>query len=66
MFQGTTQEFADLIQTEYLTASGLIRYLLEKNLIQKTGTRPAKTGKGKPSSIFTIPESIHLEFKKAA
>lgn len=60
---GTTQEIAVVLGVDYIVATGLIRYLRQKGIAKEVGTRPTK-GKGKPSTIFSVPATVTLEFKE--
>lgn len=61
-FVGTTQEFADLVGVEYLTASGLLRYLKDTGVAKEVDKRPAKGGRGKPSTVYSVPSVVTLTF----
>lgn len=60
---GTTQEIANVLGVDYLIATGLIRYLRQKGIAKEVGKVPSK-GKGKPSTVFSMPATVTLEFIK--
>lgn len=62
MFKGTTQEFADQVGVDYLTASGILRFLKETGVAKEVEKRPAKGGRGKPSSVYEVPLTVTLDF----
>jgi len=51
-----------LTGTDYQTAAGLVRYLKEAGIAKEIGTRPNKAGKGKPSTLYTLPKRVELVF----
>ena len=65
-FVGTTQEFADQVGVDYLTASGLLRFLKDFGVAKETDKRPAKGGRGKPSTVYSVPMVVTLRFHKYA
>lgn len=65
-FVGTTQEFADMVGVAYLTASGLLRFLKETGKAEEVDKRPAKGGRGKPSTVYSVPMVVTLRFHKYA
>jgi hypothetical protein len=44
-------EFAEKNGVDYTVASGFLRFLKEKGIVKEAGNRPAKGGKGKPSTL---------------
>jgi hypothetical protein len=59
-FVGTTQEFADRIGVEYLTAAGALRFLKELGIAHEAGKRKTATGRGKPSTVYSVPLTVTL------
>lgn len=59
----TVGEFASLNGMDYQTAAGVIRFLTDHGLVEVKGKRAAKGGKGKPSTLYAIPELAFLKFK---
>ena len=59
---GTTAELCECLGVEYPVGQGLVKFLKVKGVAKETGTRPPKAGKGKPSTIYTIPKNIALAF----
>jgi hypothetical protein len=64
-FTGTTQEIAVVLGTDYNTAHGVLKLLKAKGIATEVDTRPAKGGKGKPSSVYSIPQTVTLTFASA-
>ena len=58
---GTTGDFAEMWGVEYTHAAGFIAVLKTKGIVKDVGTRPAKSGKGKPSNVFSVPKSFTTE-----
>jgi len=56
----TTKEFAELHDVDYATASGFLKFLVKKGLVTEAGSRPNPGGKGKPSQLYKIPETVSV------
>lgn len=63
MLLKTVNELADDLKLDYATAQGLVKFLVEKKLATKAGTRPTTTGKGKPSNVYELPERVEISLK---
>lgn len=50
----TTEEFAVSLGVDKQTAYGFIKFLEASGLVEKVGTRPNATGKGKGSNLYTV------------
>ena len=61
-YEVTTAQFAEMTGVEYASAQGMLKYLCEKGLAKKIGSVPAKGGKGKPSTLYSVPQRVELEF----
>lgn len=61
-FESTVGEFASKINQEYAVAAALIKFLQSIGKAKEIGKRPAKGGKGKPSSIFQIEEKLDVNW----
>ena len=57
----TVQQLADKEGVDYLTASGLLRYLREKGIAQEAG-KSQKKGKGRSAVAYRLPERVELTF----
>lgn len=55
------KELAERLGVEYAAAAGLVAILEAKGLASVVEKRPNPTGKGKPTDIFEIPETVTLE-----
>jgi predicted deacylase len=62
-FVGTIGEFAEMIDADYATAAGIVKFLTENGVAEKTGSRASKSGKGKPSSLYTFPLKLEFDFE---
>lgn len=60
----TTGEFAAMYRIEYAIAFGFLKFLEEKNIVKKLGTR-SNNGKGKPSIVYGIPSTVQLDFTES-
>ncbi len=62
----TTSEFAVAHGVDYAVAAGTLKFLVAKGIVTENGSRPSATGKGKPSTLYSVPDKFELELKKAA
>lgn len=62
----TVNELATALKVEYPTAAGLIKLMLVQGAAKETGKRPTATGKGKPSTVYTIDSSFTIDFAPKA
>jgi hypothetical protein len=60
----TTGEFAEKHKVEYAIAMGFLKFMMVAGVVKEAGKRPAAGGKGKPSTLYTIPLSVQLDFTK--
>ena len=58
----TAKEFGELIGADYLSATALLKYMVKHGIAQEAGKRAAEGGRGKPSSLFSVPDSAELVF----
>lgn len=58
----TIKELAALIEEDYQTTAGLIKFLLKGGMVKEVGSKPADGGRGKPSKIYEIPNEVELVF----
>ncbi len=68
-FTGTKKEFAALLGVDYGVAQGLVGYLVAVGLAKESAEKRkanSETGRGKPSSVFSIPLSVNLTFAQVA
>jgi len=65
-FVCTAGEFAVANGVEYAVANGVLRFLKDRGVVTEAGSRPAKGGKGKPSTLYNVPYTVSLTFKVAA
>lgn len=57
----TVAELAEREGVDYLTASGLLRYLREKGIASETAPK-LKEGKGRKASQYKLPQRVELTF----
>lgn len=60
----TVNDLAHNINVEYPTAMALIKLMEAQGVAKVSGKRPTLTGKGKPSTIYEIPEKFEIDFTK--
>lgn len=60
---GTTKELCEHFGVEYPLGYNFINFLVVKGVAKKTDERKAIGGKGKPSSVWTLPRNITIEIK---
>ena len=60
--QKTKAEFAAENDVDYPTASGFIKFLEKRGLVKNVGLRANPGGKGKPSEIYEISNTITITF----
>jgi len=58
----TVKQLSKELGCEYLEASSLIKLLVNQGVVKEVGKLPATGGRGKPSSIFEIPNEVELVF----
>lgn len=59
----TINEFAALIEEDYITTSNFLKVLLKCGGVKEAGNKPNPEGvRGKPSKLFEIPHEIELVF----
>ena len=63
--QVTVNDLAKRLGVDYPVASALLKLMVNEGAASEVGKRPNSTGKGKPSTIFEIPESFTIDFKKS-
>lgn len=56
----TVNEFANRIGVEYVIASSVLKYLVITGDVQTVGSRKTATGKGKPSILYEVPDTVSL------
>lgn len=57
----TVNEFAASMNVDYGTANSLLKFLVSRNLAKELGKRAAAS-RGKPSTIYEVPEQVTLNF----
>lgn len=63
MFNGTIKEFAKLNDVNENEANGFIKFLVKVGKAKITGKQVSKSGKGKPSIIYEIPNEFTVTIK---
>ena len=61
--QMTVKQEAAMLDVDYLMASNLIRFLEKRGDVKVVGKRPSLSGKGKPSKLYELPESVTIDFR---
>jgi hypothetical protein len=56
------KNLAEKYKLDYLTAQGLVSYLLATGNAKLVDKRKSPSGKGKPTEIFEIPVEVTLHF----
>lgn len=56
----TIKEFAAKIGVDYAVASSLLRFMVQKG--QATVVEKISAGKGKPTSVYEVPNKMEVEF----
>lgn len=62
-FKITTKQLADMFHVEYIEAAGLLRFLEKRGLVTVVGKLPNISGRGKPSTIYEVPEKVEFFLK---
>lgn len=57
----TAREVAEHLGVDYVVASGLMTALVEKGLAKHVENRKHSSGKGKPTRVFEVNQTITLE-----
>ncbi len=52
---GSTTELAEKMGCEYAVASAVLKWLEQKGIAKKAGSRPNAGGRGKAATLYTIP-----------
>jgi len=58
----TARAFAEKMNLDYGTANSLLKFLVLQKQAKEVGKQATLTGKGKPSTIFEMPEQVTLNF----
>lgn len=59
--QMTINELAAKLNVDRDDAVALVKFLVAKKMIEKTGERPSASGKGKASNVYEIPSQIVID-----
>lgn len=64
--QLTATELAELLGTDYLTANTLAKFMVSRGAAKEVEKRKSGSGKGKPSTVYELPESFTVEIRRKA
>ena len=62
----TIKELAADLGVEYAQAAALVHIMVAGGVAQEVGKQPNSRGKGKPSTIYSIPDEYTISLGKAA
>lgn len=58
----TATELAAKLGVEYATAAALLKLMVAQGAAKEVEKRKTATGKGKPSTVYSVPESFTINF----
>lgn len=56
----TAKELSDRLGVDYVVVSSVLRFLVQKGYAAEVGSQKSPSGKGKPSIVYEVPESVTL------
>lgn len=56
------RQLADKYKLDYIAAQGLVQFLVATGKAKVVAKQKSASGKGKPTEIFEIPETVTLNF----
>lgn len=60
MIQATIGDVEKRLGVEYATASAVVKLMVAAGKGKEIGKRPTATGKGKPATIYELPETFEI------
>lgn len=61
----TVNEVAQKLGVEYITATAIVKLMVTQGAAKEVGKRPTATGKGKPSTMYEVPDTFTITLKAA-
>lgn len=59
-FRTTAKVLTETLKSDYQSIQGLLKLMESKGMAKQVGKEPTKTGKGKPSIIWELPNTLTL------
>lgn len=59
--QVTTKQFARMHDVDYIQASNFLKFLFQKGVVREVRRDRPKSGKGRPTIVYEVPETINLK-----
>lgn len=56
----TANDLCDRLGIDYAVATALIKLMLMTDQAEELGKRPSRTGKGKPSTVYTLKTQVFV------
>jgi hypothetical protein len=62
----SVKELAESAGVDYAVAGGLVKFLESRGIAKLVEQRKREDGRGKPTNIYEVPETVTVELKEAS